>query len=51
MGFKIGIEHQLKEQSREEIEAALSEAISPYLTDEGIVMESSSWVITARNPV
>ncbi len=40
----------LAEQSREEIEAALSEAISPYLTDEGIVMESSSWVITARNP-
>jgi ubiquinone/menaquinone biosynthesis C-methylase UbiE len=40
----------LAEQRREEIEAALSEAISPYLTDEGIVMDSSSWVITARNP-
>jgi ubiquinone/menaquinone biosynthesis C-methylase UbiE len=40
----------LGEQRREEIEAALSDAISPYLTDEGIVMDSSSWVITARNP-
>ena len=40
----------LAEQRREEMEAALSDAISPYLTDEGIVMESSSWVITARNP-
>jgi len=40
----------LAEQRREEIEAALSEAIAPHLTDEGIVMESSSWVITARNP-
>jgi ubiquinone/menaquinone biosynthesis C-methylase UbiE len=40
----------LAELRREEIEAALSEAISPHLTDEGIVMESSSWVVTARNP-
>ena len=40
----------LGEQRRDEIEAALGDAISPYLTDEGIVMDSSSWVITARNP-
>jgi ubiquinone/menaquinone biosynthesis C-methylase UbiE len=40
----------LAEERREEIEGALEDAISPYLTDEGIVMASSSWVITARNP-
>ena len=40
----------LAEQRRPEIEAALEKAISGYLTDEGIVMASSSWVITARNP-
>ncbi len=40
----------LAEERREEIEGALENAISPYLTDEGIVMASSSWVITARNP-
>lgn len=41
---------ELAERRREEIEGALSEAISPYLTEEGIVMASSSWVVTARNP-
>ncbi len=40
----------LAEKRRGEIEAALDEAISAYLSDEGIVMGSSSWVITARNP-
>ncbi|WP_299619222.1 class I SAM-dependent methyltransferase [Pelagibius sp.] len=41
---------ELAEQRRAEIEAALSEAISAYQTDEGIAMASSSWVITAANP-
>ncbi len=40
----------LAEERREEIEAALSDAISTYQTDEGIAMASSSWVITAANP-
>ena len=40
----------LAEQRRSEIDAALEAAIAPSLTDEGIVMASSSWVITARNP-
>lgn len=40
----------LAEQRRDEIEQALREEISQYLTDEGIVMDSSSWVISARNP-
>ncbi len=40
----------LAEERRGEIEGALSDAISPYLTEEGIVMGSSSWVITARSP-
>ncbi len=37
-------------QRRKEVESALEDAISSYLTEEGIVMDSSSWVITARNP-
>jgi ubiquinone/menaquinone biosynthesis C-methylase UbiE len=41
---------ELAEERRGEIEAALSNALTPYLSDEGIVMASSSWVITARNP-
>ncbi len=40
----------LAEQRRHEIEGALNDAISPYLTEQGIVMASSSWVITVRNP-
>ncbi len=40
----------LAEERREEIEAALNDALSSYLTEEGIVMGSSSWVVTARNP-
>lgn len=39
------------ESKRTEIEAALNEAINAQtLSAEGIVMESSSWVISARNP-
>lgn len=41
---------RLAEERRAEIEVALGEAIAPFVTDEGVVMESSSWVITARNP-
>jgi len=38
-------------QSRkEEIEAALRGAIAPYAGPDGVVMQSSSWVITARTP-
>ena len=40
----------LATRRREEIEAALKDAISHYQTEAGIVMPSSSWVITARNP-
>ena len=40
----------LAEQRKDEVQAALSEAIAPFLKDEGIVMPSSSWVITATNP-
>ena len=39
------------EEKRSEIEAALAEAIDRQKTSaEGIVMESSSWVISAVNP-
>ncbi len=39
------------EQKRELIESALAEAIEAEKTDaDGIVMDSSSWVISARNP-
>lgn len=37
------------ERRRAEIEAALETALGRYATDEGIVMDSSSWEITARN--
>ena len=40
----------LAEQRKDEVQAALSQAIAPFQKDEGIVMPSSSWVITARNP-
>ncbi len=40
------------EQKRTEIEAAMTEAINRQKTEaDGIVMESSSWVISARNPM
>lgn len=35
------------ERQRNRIEAALREVLAPYETDEGIVMPSSSWTITA----
>ena len=38
------------ESKRAEITAALTAELSKYETDEGIVLPSSSWVITARNP-
>ncbi|MGI9353482.1 MAG: class I SAM-dependent methyltransferase [Rhizobiaceae bacterium] len=39
------------EQKRDEIEAALAEAINQQkISAEGVVMDSSSWVITATNP-
>jgi ubiquinone/menaquinone biosynthesis C-methylase UbiE len=37
-------------RQHDEIEAALKAELSKYETDEGIVMESSSWKISARNP-
>lgn len=41
----------LAEAKRPEIEAALADAIDRQVRDaEGIVMDSSSWVISARNP-
>ena len=41
----------LAEEKRPEIEAALAQAIGRQtLSDDGIVMESSSWVISAINP-
>jgi ubiquinone/menaquinone biosynthesis C-methylase UbiE len=40
------------EELREEIEAALAKAITRQkIAAEGIVMDSSSWVITATNPI
>ncbi|MCH7479689.1 MAG: class I SAM-dependent methyltransferase [SAR324 cluster bacterium] len=38
------------ERKKEEIEAALKAALKTYETPEGIVLGSSSWVISARNP-
>jgi hypothetical protein len=32
------------------VEEAMRAELSRYVTDEGIVMDSSSWKITARNP-
>jgi len=38
------------ERRHDEIAAALTAELSRYATPEGIVMDSSSWKITARNP-
>lgn len=38
------------EEKHNEIEQALKHELSKYETSEGIVMESSSWKISARNP-
>ncbi len=36
--------------ARTEITAALQSESSRYETGEGVVLPSSSWVVTARNP-
>jgi SAM-dependent methyltransferase len=36
------------EKRRPEVMAALSSALSPYLSGEGVVMPSSTWIVTAR---
>lgn len=38
------------ERQRSRIQEALREAFAPYETDDGIVMPSSSWTISARKP-
>ena len=38
------------ERRRHEIEGALREALAPYHRDEGVVMPSGSWAISARRP-
>ncbi len=38
------------EEKHDEVVAALKAALSEYVTDEGVVMASSSWKVTARNP-
>ena len=40
----------LAEQRRGEIEEALAAELGRHETDEGVVMDSSSWKISARNP-
>lgn len=37
-------------QRHDEIDTALKSELKKYETDEGIVMDSSSWMISARNP-
>lgn len=39
------------ERRRPEIEAAMTAELAPYATEEGIVMASSSWRISAHNPL
>jgi len=41
----------LGEERRPQIEEDLRRALVPYVTDDGVQMMSSSWVITARNPM
>ena len=41
---------KLAEEKHDEVVAAMKAALSDYVTDEGVVMASSSWKITARNP-
>ncbi len=38
------------ERRHDEIVAALKDAIAPFETPDGVMMESSSWKVTARNP-
>ena len=41
---------QVPQELRSRIDDALREALRPYLTDVGILMESATWLVTARNP-
>jgi ubiquinone/menaquinone biosynthesis C-methylase UbiE len=41
---------ELAEQRRDEIVSALKRELARYETPEGIVLESSSWMVSARNP-
>lgn len=41
----------LGEERRPALEADLRKRLAPYRTDDGVVMMSSSWVISARNPL
>jgi SAM-dependent methyltransferase len=41
---------ELAEQRRDQITAALRKELARHENAEGIVMDSSSWVVTARNP-
>lgn len=38
------------EPRRREITAAFKETMAPFLTPAGVMMDSSSWKVTARNP-
>ncbi|MFQ5623293.1 MAG: class I SAM-dependent methyltransferase [Paracoccaceae bacterium] len=38
------------ERKRDTLEADLRALLEPHVTDDGVVMDSSSWVISARNP-
>lgn len=42
--------NEVAERQHDEITAALKTELARYETDEGIVMQSSSWKVTARNP-
>lgn len=42
---------ELAKRRHNKIVDALRSELAPYLTSEGVVMESSSWKVTARNPV
>lgn len=41
---------ELAERRRPEIVAALKEEMKPYVTPNGVMMGSSSWMVTASNP-
>lgn len=41
---------EIAEQRHDEIVSALTSGLTPYLTDEGVMMKSSSWKISAHNP-
>jgi len=42
---------EIASKRHDEIASALKSALAPYQTAEGIVMDSSSWKVTARNPL